>query len=195
MKAREIGLIGLLLSLSLMLEVSPLKVPTQWGMSIDFVAVPIVVVYILLGFWSSITALFLLFLGLSLVSPASWLGASMKFFATLSVVIGLEIAKRITRFDFKNYKNERDLVIFVLVAYLIGIAIRIPAMVAMNYYYALPLWLGIPREQVIPTIEEWFHIPFWLVIGIPNAIQSVVDVVLSVLVSLPVVRALPHIIE
>lgn len=195
MKAREIGLIGLLLSLSLMLEVSPLKVPTQWGMSIDFVAVPIVVVYILLGFWSSITALFLLFLGLSLVSPASWLGASMKFFATLSVVIGLEIAKRITRFDFKNYKKERDLVIFVLVAYLIGIAIRIPAMVAMNYYYALPLWLGIPREQVIPTIEEWFHIPFWLVIGIPNAIQSVVDVVLSVLVALPVVRALPHIIE
>ncbi|KUK16582.1 hypothetical protein, partial [Thermococcus sibiricus] len=144
MKAREIGLIGLLLSLSLMLEVSPLKVPTQWGMSIDFVAVPIVVVYILLGFWSSITALFLLFLGLSLVSPASWLGASMKFFATLGVLIGLEIAKRITRFDFKNYKKERDLVIFVLVAYLIGIAIRIPAMVAMNYYYALPLWLGIP---------------------------------------------------
>ncbi len=195
MKAREIGLIGLLLSLSLVLQISPLKVPTQWGMTIDLVAVPIVVIYILLGFWSSVTALVLLFLGLSLVSPASWLGASMKFFATLSVVIGLEIAKRITRFDFKNYKKERDLVIFVLVAYLIGIAIRIPAMVAMNYYYALPLWLGIPREQVIPTIEEWFHIPFWLVIGIPNAIQSVVDVVLSVLVSLPVVRALPHIIE
>lgn len=195
MKAREIGLIGLLLSLSLVLQISPLKVPTQWGMTIDLVAVPIVVIYILLGFWSSVTALVLLFLGLSLVSPASWLGASMKFFATLSVVIGLEIAKRITRFDFKNYKRERDLVIFVLVAYLIGIAIRIPAMVAMNYYYALPLWLGIPREQVIPTIEEWFHIPFWLVIGIPNAIQSVVDVVLSVLVSLPVVRALPHIIE
>jgi len=195
MKAREIGLIGLLLSLSLVLQISPLKVPTQWGMTIDLVAVPIVVIYILLGFWSSVTALVLLFLGLSLVSPASWLGASMKFFATLGVLIGLEIAKRITRFDFKNYKKERDLVIFVLVAYLIGIAIRIPAMVAMNYYYALPLWLGIPREQVIPTIEEWFHIPFWLVIGIPNAIQSVVDVVLSVLVSLPVVRALPHIIE
>ncbi|MDK2983577.1 MAG: riboflavin transporter [Thermococcaceae archaeon] len=195
MKAREIGLIGLLLSLSLVLQISPLKVPTQWGMTIDLVAVPIVVIYILLGFWSSITALFLLFLGLSLVSPASWLGASMKFFATLGVLIGLEIAKRITRFDFKNYKKERDLVIFVLVAYLIGIAIRIPAMVAMNYYYALPLWLGIPREQVIPTIEEWFHIPFWLVIGIPNAIQSAVDVVIGVLVSLPVVRALPHIIE
>ncbi|RKX46931.1 MAG: hypothetical protein DRP38_07200 [Thermotogae bacterium] len=194
MKAREIGVIGLLLSLSLVLQISPLKVPTQWGMTIDLVAVPIVVIYILLGFWSSVMALILLFLGLSLVSSASWLGASMKFFATLSVIMGLEIAKKLTKFDFKRHE-EKDFIVFVLVAYLIGIAIRIPAMVAMNYYYALPFWLGIPREQVIPTIEEWFHIPFWLVIGIPNAIQSAVDVVVGVFVSLPVIRALPHIIE
>ncbi|HHI00776.1 MAG TPA: hypothetical protein ENL40_04820 [Thermococcus litoralis] len=194
MKAREIGVIGLLLSLSLVLQISPLKVPTQWGMTIDLVAVPIVVIYILLGFWGSVTALILLFLGLSLVSSASWLGASMKFFATLSVIMGLEIAKKLTKFDFKRHE-EKDFIVFVLVAYLIGIAIRIPAMVAMNYYYALPFWLGIPREQVIPTIEEWFHIPFWLVIGIPNAIQSAVDVVVGVFVSLPVIRALPHIIE
>ena len=194
MKAREIGVIGLLLSLSLVLQISPLKVPTQWGMTIDLVAVPIVVIYILLGFWGSVTALILLFLGLSLVSSASWLGASMKFFATLSVIMGLEIAKKLTKFDFKRHE-EKDFIVFVLVAYLIGIAIRIPAMVAMNYYYALPFWLGIPREQVIPTIEEWFHIPFWLVIGIPNAIQSTVDVVVGVFVSLPVIRALPHIIE
>ncbi|RLF82547.1 hypothetical protein DRN44_03715 [Thermococci archaeon] len=194
MKAREIALIGLLLSLSLVLEVSPLKVPTQWGMSIDLVAVPMIIIYVIMGFWSSVTALILLFVGLSLVSSASWLGASMKFFATLSLVLGLEIAKRITKFDFKNC-NEKKFVIFVVLAYIIGIAIRIPAMVAMNYYYALPLWLGIPKEQVIPTIEEWFHIPFWLVIGIPNAIQSAVDIIVGVFVSLPVIRALPHIIE
>ena len=194
MRVREIGLIGLLLSLSLVLQISPLKVPTQWGMTIDLVAVPVVVIYILLGFWSSVMALILLFLGLSLISSASWLGASMKFFATLSVIMGLEIAKKLTKFDFKHHK-EKDFIVFVLVACLIGIAIRIPAMVAMNYYYALPLWLGIPREQVIPTIEEWFHIPFWLVIGIPNAIQSAVDIIVGGFVSLPVIRALPHIIE
>jgi len=194
MKAREIALIGLLLSLSLVLEVSPLKVPTQWGMSIDLVAVPMVIIYVIMGFWSSVTALILLFVGLSLVSSASWLGASMKFFATLSLVLGLELAKRITKFDFKNF-NEKKFVIFVVLAYSIGIAIRIPVMVIMNYYYAIPLWLGIPKEQVIPTIEEWFHIPFWLVIGIPNAIQSAVDVLVGVLVSLPVIRALPHILE
>ncbi|USS40011.1 hypothetical protein NF865_06585 [Thermococcus aggregans] len=194
MRTKEIALMGLLLSLSLVLEISPLKVPTQWGMTIDLVAVPIVVIYVLLGFWSSVTALMLLFVGLSLISSATWLGATMKYFATLSVIIGLEIAKKLTTFDFKQHE-KRDLVIFLLVAYLAGIAIRIPAMVAMNYYFAMPFYFGISREQVIPMIEELFHIPFWLVIGIPNAIQSAVDVVVGVLVSLPVIRALPHIIE
>ena len=139
MRVREIGLIGLLLSLSLVLQISPLKVPTQWGMTIDLVAVPVVVIYILLGFWSSVMALILLFLGLSLISSASWLGASMKFFATLSVIMGLEIAKKLTKFDFKHHK-EKDFIIFVLVACLIGIAIRIPANeIALKLAYKFPI--------------------------------------------------------
>ena len=194
MKSREIALIGIMLALSLMLNVSPLKVPTQWGMTIDLVAIPIVVVYILLSFTSSLISLVLLFVGLSIVSQSSWLGASMKFFATLSVILGLEIAKKLTKFSPESY-TEKQLIAFIVSAYLISIAIRIPLMVGLNYYYALPIWLGIPREQVIPKIEEWFHIPFWLVIAIPNAIQSAVDVIGGILISLPVIRALPHILE
>jgi len=194
MKAREVALIGLLLSLSLVLQISSLKVPTQWGMSIDLVAIPIVIIYLILGFWGSLIALILLFIGLSIVASSSWLGASMKFFATLSVLLGLEIAKRVTKFDITKH-TEKELIVFILLAYVVGIAIRIPLMTAMNYYYALPIWLGIPREQVIPKIEEWFHMPFWLVIGIPNAIQSAVDVIGGVLISLPVLKALPHVFK
>lgn len=194
MKAREVALIGLLLSLSLVLQISPLKVPTQWGMSIDLVAIPIVIIYLILGFWGSLIALILLFIGLSIVASSSWLGASMKFFATLSVLLGLEIAKRVTKFDITKH-TEKELIVFILLAYIVGIAIRVPLMTAMNYYYALPIWLGIPREQVIPKIEEWFHMPFWLVIGIPNAIQSAVDVIGGVLISLPVLKALPHVFK
>jgi len=191
MKSREIALIGIMLALSLMLNVSPLKVPTQWGMTIDLVAIPVVVVYLLLGYTSSLISLALLFVGLSIVSPASWLGASMKFFATLCVILGMEIAKKLTNFN----PERKRLIAFILSAYLISIAIRIPLMVGLNYYYALPIWLGIPREQVIPKIEEWFHIPFWLVIAIPNAIQNAMDVIGGILISLPVIRALPHILE
>ncbi|HIP75365.1 MAG TPA: hypothetical protein EYH13_04400, partial [Thermococcus paralvinellae] len=133
MKSREIALIGIMLALSLMLNVSPLKVPTQWGMTIDLVAIPVVVVYLLLGYTSSLISLALLFVGLSIVSPASWLGASMKFFATLCVILGMEIAKKLTNFNPESYTGRR-LIAFILSAYLISIAIRIPLMVGLNYY-------------------------------------------------------------
>ncbi len=191
MKSKEVALIGLMLSLSLLLQIMPLKVKTPWGMDIDLVAIPIIVVTLLLGFTSSIIALGLLFIGISLISSTSWLGASMKVPATLSVVIGVELARRITRFNIHNY-TSRSLMIFLILAYIIGTAIRIPSMVALNYYYALPLYLNIPREQVIPEVEKWFHMPFWLVIGIPNAIQSAVDTIGGLLAVIPVLQRFPQ---
>ncbi len=191
MKSKEVALIGLMLSLSLLLQVMPLKVKTPWGMDIDLVAVPIIVVTLLLGFTSSLIALGLLFIGISLISSTSWLGASMKVPATLSVVIGVEVARRITRFSLHEY-TPKSLALFLLLAYAIGTAIRIPLMVALNYYYALPLYLNIPREQVIHEVEKWFHMPFWLVIGIPNAIQSAVDIIGGLLLLIPVLRRFPQ---
>ncbi len=191
MKSKEVALIGLMLSLSLLLQVMPLKVKTPWGMDIDLVAVPIIVVTLLLGFTSSLIALGLLFIGISLISSTSWLGASMKVPATLSVVIGVEVARRITRFSLHEY-TPKTLALFLLLAYAIGTAIRIPLMVALNYYYALPLYLNIPREQVIQEVEKWFHMPFWLVIGIPNAIQSAVDIIGGLLLLIPVLRRFPQ---
>lgn len=191
MRSKEVALIGLMLSLSLLLQIMPLKVKTPWGMDIDLVAVPIIVVTLLLGFTSSLIALALLFIGISVISSTSWLGASMKVPATLSVVIGIELARRITRFSPHSY-SPGSLISFLILAYVIGTAIRIPLMVAMNYYYALPLYLNMPREQVIPEVEKWFHMPFWLVIGIPNAIQSAVDIIGGLLAVIPVLRRFPQ---
>ncbi len=191
MRSKEVALTGLMLSLSLLLQIMPLKVKTPWGMDIDLVAVPIIVVTLLLGFTSSLIALALLFIGISMISSTSWLGASMKVPATLSVVIGVELARRITRFTPHSY-SPSNLASFLVLAYTIGTAIRIPLMVALNYYYALPLYLNIPREQVIPEVERWFHMPFWLVIGIPNAVQSAVDIVGGLLAVIPVLRRFPQ---
>ncbi|NJE43293.1 hypothetical protein [Thermococcus sp. GR6] len=194
LKPKEIAVIGIMLGLSLMLEVMPIEMPTIWGMKIDLVAVPIVMVYLLVGFTGGLIALFLLFVGLSIISPSSWLGASMKATATLAVLIGLEIAKRATRFDIENASPNR-IVLFAIVGFLAGIAIRIPLMVALNYYYALPIWLGVPREAVISTVEKWTGVPFWVAIGLPNAVQSAIDVFVGLAATLPVLRSLPHLLE
>ncbi|NJE85241.1 hypothetical protein E3E23_05300 [Thermococcus sp. CX2] len=191
---REIAVIGMMLGLSLMLEVMPIEMPTMWGMKIDLVAVPVVMAYFLTGFMGGLVAVFLLFVGLSIVSPSSWLGASMKATATLAVLIGLEISRRITRFDFENASTEK-VILFAILGFLAGIAIRIPLMLALNYYYALPIWLGVPRELVVQTVEEWTHVPFWVAIGLPNAVQSAIDVFVGLAATLPVLRSLPHILE
>ncbi|ANF22619.1 hypothetical protein [Thermococcus piezophilus] len=191
---REIAVIGMMLGLSLMLEVMPIEMPTMWGMKIDLVAVPVVMASFLTGFMGGLVAVFLLFVGLSIVSPSSWLGASMKATATLAVLIGLEISRRITRFDFENSSTEKA-ILFAILGFLAGIAIRIPLMLALNYYYALPIWLGVPRELVVQTVEEWTHVPFWVAIGLPNAVQSAIDVFVGLAATLPVLRSLPHILE
>jgi len=194
MSSREIAVIGIMLGLSLMFEVIPIEMPTVWGMKIDLVAVPIIMAYLLTGFAGGLIAVLLLFAGLSIISSSSWLGAMMKATATLTVILGFEIARRITGFDFERYDTGK-LAVFSLVAYLIGIAIRIPLMVALNYYVALEIWLGLPREQVIQAVESWTGVPFWVAIGLPNAIQSVIDVFIGLLATLPVLRRVPHLLK
>lgn len=186
---REMAISGVMLGLALLLDVAPIDFPTVWGMKIDVVAVPIIVTYLILGFWGGLFALGLLFLGLSVVSSASWLGAMMKTTATFTVLLGLEFARRTVGFDLRN---PRKVVLFGLVAYVVGVALRIPLTLALNYYVALPIWLGLPREQVIRAVEDWTHVPFWVAIGLPNAIQSVIDVFLSLAVAVPVLKRLPH---
>ena len=194
MSSREIAVVGIMLGLSLMFEVLPIEMPTMWGMKIDLVAVPIIMAYLLTGFEGGLTAVVLLFFGLSIISSASWLGAMMKATATFAVLLGLEIARRLTGFSFERADRE-TLVKFSILAYLIGIAIRIPLMVALNYYVALEIWLGLPREQVVQAVEQWTGVPFWVAIGLPNAIQSVIDVFVGLLATIPVLRRVPHLLD
>lgn len=194
MSSREIAVIGIMLGLSLMLELIPVEMPTVWGMKIDLVAVPIIMAYILTGFAGGLIAVLLLFAGLSIVSSASWLGGMMKATATFTVVIGLEIARRLTNFSFEN-PSKGDMVRFAILAYLIGIALRVPLMVALNYYVALEIWLGIPQEKVVETVEQWTGVPFWVAIGLPNAIQSIIDVFIGLAATIPVLRRVPHLLD
>jgi riboflavin transporter FmnP len=193
MSSREIALIGMMLVLSLLFDVMPIEMPTVWGMKIDLVAVPIIMVYILTGFTGGLTAVLLLFAGLSVVSSASWLGAMMKSFATLAVIVGFEVAKRATGFELSTGGGK--IVAFAVLAYLAGLAVRIPLMLALNYYVALEIWLGLPREQVVQAVESWTGVPFWVAIGLPNAIQSAIDVFLGLAATIPVLRRIPHLLE
>ncbi|AEC51684.1 hypothetical protein PNA2_0767 [Pyrococcus sp. NA2] len=182
-RARLIAFTAVMVALSLILEILPLKVRTPWGMNIDLVAVPIIALYLILGFKAGLFGLVAMTLGLFIISGPNTLGIgpTMKFFATLSVLLGLEISKRLT---------GRPGITYFLLAFLFASIIRDVLMIILNYYFALPLFLKMlgyeitSRHDVIRIVEEMTKVPFWLAIALPNTIQTAVDI----FVAAPVIK-------
>ena len=62
-------------------------VPTGFGMTVDLVGMPVLLAFFLFGFESALAVCILVTLIVTLVSPETWLGASMKFAATLPMIL------------------------------------------------------------------------------------------------------------
>ncbi|ASJ15919.1 hypothetical protein A3L04_01930 [Thermococcus chitonophagus] len=181
--AKVIAFSALMAALSLILQVLPLKVRTPWGMSIDLVAVPIITLYFILGFQASVFGLIVMTIGLFIISGPHTMGIGpiMKFFATLSVILGLKVTEYLVK--------DKGL-LYITMAFLISAIIRDILMIVLNYYFALPLYLKMmgynitSRTEVIKIVEEMTKTPFWLAIALPNTIQTAVDI----FVALPIAR-------
>ncbi|BAA29323.1 ECF transporter S component [Pyrococcus horikoshii] len=184
-KAKLVAFTSIMVALSIIFEILPLKVRTPWGMNIDLVAVPIIALYLLLGFRAGFFGLITMTIALFIISGPNTMGIGpiMKFFATLSVLIGLEISGRIT---------NKFGVGYLIIAFILGSIIRDVLMILLNYYFALPLFLKMlgysisSRSDVIRIVEEMTKTPFWLAIALPNTIQTGVDI----FVASPVIKRL-----
>jgi len=102
--SQEIAVIGLFIALIAVLQVSPLYVPTAWGMRIDIVAVPVLVAFFLYGLRTALAVSAGMFVVLSIVAAESVIGASMKWIATVPMVITpailrLQVSKESLRND------------------------------------------------------------------------------------------------
>jgi len=86
-KINEITIVALFSALCAVLEISPLKIATQWGMKIDLVAVPILMAFFLFGFRVALETSIVMFFALSIISPAGFIGATMKWMATVPMFI------------------------------------------------------------------------------------------------------------
>ena len=86
--AYDLVVVALLASLAGVFQVlnGVLGIPTGWGMTIDLVAVPILLAFFLFGFELAMWVLVLTAIVITVISPTSWIGASMKFTATLPML-------------------------------------------------------------------------------------------------------------
>jgi riboflavin transporter FmnP len=140
----------------------------QWGMWLDAVAIPWLIAYFMFGLRSAVIVSLLGSLVITLFSPDTWLGAVMKFSATLPLLITLTIS---TKFINKQLLHLNKFYL-ILAPLLVGLIIRSSLMLPLNYYWAIPIWTGLTADQAMTII------PWYVIAGI-NSVQAIIDVVLA----------------
>ena len=138
----------------------------QFGMWIDIVAVTWIIAFFLFGLRGSILVSLVGALVITLFAPDTWLGASMKWVASMPMWLSLAVWMLILKKSPNLYRQPKHLIIPVL----IGLIIRCLLILPLNYYYAIPIWTG------LTTVKAMAIIP-WYIIALFNTVQGVIDVV------------------
>jgi len=178
-KTFRLSLVALMLAMTVLFELLsrafPIMVP--WGMQLDFVSVPIIITFFVLGTrYATLTTVGML--GLLYVFGTSLpIGPVMKFVATLPMVLVLGIflvfpggAGKVAAAVFSSPRR-------MLLAGGVAIAVRCIVTAVVNYYWAIPFFLNMPIQQVAAS-----NFGLWAfmagIIGL-NIVQGIVDLGLS----------------
>jgi riboflavin transporter len=139
-----------------------------FGMWIDIVAVTWIVALFLFDLKMSLLVSTVGALIITLFAPDTWLGASMKWVATLPIWFLLGIWLNIFKKDRNFYRQKKNLII----PFLLGLIVRLLIVIPLNYFYAIPIWTGLTPKAAILAIP-------WYIIALFNFVQAVVDVSLA----------------
>ena len=123
---------GLLTGLALALQLASgaVGIQTGWGMTIDLVAVPILIALFVLGYGTALETLLATGIGIALLAPTGYIGAVMKFSATLpmlAVPAAYLIAKR------RKLEPPR---LLALMAILLAACVLVFALIAYLAFYS-----------------------------------------------------------
>lgn len=155
---------GMLAAISSVLQIVHLGYLSPWGMWIDFVAVPWIIGYFLFSWRGALTVSVVSSLVITFVDPSTWLGALMKFVATLPMWLVPFAWQKASKLKLKDFHKLSIAAACVLLA----IALRALLVIPLNYYYAIPIWTGMQPEQAMGLI------PWWIIFAM-NAIQGVLE--------------------
>ena len=89
MKTYDLVVVAMLAALAAVFQLvhGVVGIPTGFGMTVDLVAVPVILAFFLFGLEHALWVLLIASLVITLIAPDSWLGASMKFATTLPMVL------------------------------------------------------------------------------------------------------------
>lgn len=166
-------MLSLVYVLELLNRAMPLRAP--WGMSIDFVAIPIMIVFFLFGLKYALVASLGMFLILSAIGYGAVIGAVMKTIATISMIF---VLRMFIPWIIKSGINLKSRIVYVLGAGT-SLLVRSGVCCLLNYYWALPLFFNMPIEQIISTFFFGSIYGFIAFVSLMNITQGIVDLLLS----------------
>lgn len=140
----------------------------QWGMWLDAVAIPWLIAFFLFGWRLALIVSLLGSLVITLFSPETWLGAVMKFSATVPLWLMLALWLPFRRAQLLHYQRFS----LIIIPFLLGLIMRAALMLPLNYYWAIPIWTGLNVDQALGLIP-------WYIIAAFNSLQGIADVVLA----------------
>jgi riboflavin transporter FmnP len=156
-----------------MSDVFPLRTP--WGMKIDFVGVIWVLAYFLYGVREALSVSIITAIFISIVMPTGFLGAMMKLIATLPMFV---IPALISQgYGSKKRAEIFNNIIIITIACILATVVRLIVATFLNLYWAIPLYLNIPQEEVLNTFGGWIALVSF-VAGF-NVLQGIVDILVS----------------
>jgi riboflavin transporter FmnP len=166
---------AVLSALAIIAEVIP-SFRVFWGMKIDFVGVAWVLAFFLYGtaealYVSIIATIFILG-----YSPTTFVGATMKFIATIPMFLIPAALQRLPPLSSGKSSKVFNRVLVISTTGFLAILVRVIASSIANYYWAIPLFLGIPSDVVLQTRFGNSIWAFLVFVASMNVLQGMIDI-------------------
>ncbi len=169
MKSYEMTAAAALAAISAALQLVHLGWASPWGIWIDLVAVSWIVAYFIYGPRTALVVSVVSALIITVTAPSTWLGAFMKWTATVPFLFVMLAMQKTMKVKHKDIRKP----VFIITALSAALIIRSLLMIPLNYYFAIPIWM--PEWTLAETLQ---YVPWWAIAGI-NTIQGVLEAVLA----------------
>jgi len=162
-------------TISIILDVLPLP-RAVWGMKIDLVGTVWVLSFFLYGLKSALGVASMTTVYIAMFSSTGYVGAIMKFIATIPMFLVPALVSYLPFFSNRSSKifNKPLLIVGLCV---LANAVRLLVTTTVNYYWAIPLWTGIPTEKILATMFNDSMLAFIVFIAGMNVFQGIVDII------------------
>ena len=147
-----------------------------WGMKIDFVGTVWVLSYFLYNLPVALPVSAITTLYIALFMPTGFVGAIMKFIATIPMFLIPAIVSRLPFFSKRNSKIFNNIFLTVGLCIIANI-VRLVLATTVNYYWAIPLWTGTPTDQIVDVMFSGSFTAFIVFVAGMNVAQGIVDIV------------------